>query len=446
MKKAIAILIAFTSLFCKQSNAQSGNVFSQSTAAGLKAESAYSYNTNKIAILGDPSTSFGWGWYKLIYDNGTEVPDENRKFRSTFDGDFYWQRIVAPIYSGGTGSTNGSILAITGPAVSSGADQVSVYFADDPSGVARMWLRDENNAVTNILSGVIYDSTTATPHVRLLNPVWTGSTAGNTRGAGAVDLQVGRNAATKVASGANSFTAGTNCTASGTYTTATGNGSVASGNTSVAMGRLTTASQTGAVAIGDLGTASAASSLALNYDTTASASYATAINYKTTAEAIGSLSQGFYSKTRLIYSHSQAGGIFSALGDAQTTTVVARRTTSGATPATLLLDGSAATINLPANTSWKYTIDIVARTTDAGTGDEESAAYEVRGLIERDNAAANTRLVGVPVYTVLAEDDAAWTVAVSADTTNGALTITVTGNDETLVHWLARIELVEVGG
>jgi hypothetical protein len=101
---------------------------------------------------------------------------------------------------------------------------------------------------------------------------------------------------------------------------------------------------------------------------------------------------------------------------------------------------------LPNNTTWKFVAEISARSTDAGAGNEESGAWEISGLIERDSAAADTRIVGTPTVTTIAEDDAAWTVAASADTTNGALTITCTGNDETTVRWVAVVRLVEVGG
>ena len=122
------------------------------------------------------------------------------------------------------------------------------------------------------------------------------------------------------------------------------------------------------------------------------------------------------------------------------------------TPATstvtnLYLDGTSSNpIALPSNTSWVFRAEVVGRTTDAGTGDEESGAYTITGLIERDNAAADTRIVGSVTTTVIAEDDAAWDATATADTTNGALTITVTGNNETTIRWVATVYLTQVGG
>jgi hypothetical protein len=39
---------------------------------------------------------------------------------------------------------------------------------------------------------------------------------------------------------------------------------------------------------------------------------------------------------------------------------------------------------------------------------------------------------------------AAWTIAISADTTNGALAVSVTGQAATTIRWVCKLESTEV--
>lgn len=243
-----------------------------------------------------------------------------------------------------------------------------------------------------------------------------GDTVGDARGNNAIDLQAYRSSAPLVASGAKAVTVGSSCRA-------TAEGSVAIGDTAFA-------SATGSVALGKL--------------TTTSGPYAFALGNGTTAGGTVSSAFGYRSSTSLYGQAAFASGHFAANGDAQQSVLVARNTTAGST-ATLFLDGSSARIVLPANTTWTFEITIAARSTDGGSGNEESAAYKYVGCIERDGA-NNTALVGSVTETVIAEDDAGWSVAVTADDTNEALDIAVTSDDANTVRWVAKIALVEVGG
>ena len=235
-----------------------------------------------------------------------------------------------------------------------------------------------------------------------------GDTAGNARGNNAVDLQIGRSAATEVASGLNAVLLG-------------GYGGTASGARSVSIG-----------GYGNLAGVGSYSSAVGGQENLAEASYSSTIG-------------GFRSHARLFGQHAYASGSFAANGDAQGSRLVARNTTSGTTPADLFLDGTDDRLVLPASTSWGFTISVVGRTTDAGTGVEQSAYYKLEGLIKRDGA-SNTTLVGSVTKTVLAEDDATWDVTVSADDTNEALDISCTGGSGDNTRWVATVTLTEVGG
>ena len=86
---------------------------------------------------------------------------------------------------------------------------------------------------------------------------------------------------------------------------------------------------------------------------------------------------------------------------------------------------------------------VAARRADA---DNESAGWRFSGVIDRNTNAASTALVGAVTATTDAKDSSAWTVAVTADTTNGALIITATGETSKTIRWVAFVRTVEITG
>lgn len=253
--------------------------------------------------------------------------------------------------------------------------------------------------------------------MRQIGSGWALGSGGNARGAGAVDLQTVRSADSQVASGAYSVIGG------GYANTANNTGVVISG------GLINGATGSGAtVGGGHSNTASG------SYATVGGGRYNTASGNYTTAGGREAIADKWSQ-------NSQAAGKFAVVGDAQTSVLVARKSTANATPAELSLDGSAARCTIAADTTWAFEIMVVARRTDA---DNESAAYQFLGCI--DNNAGTTALVGSVATTVIAEDTAAWDCAVTADNTNDALVVTVTGEAAKTIRWVARIELVEVTG
>lgn len=302
---------------------------------------------------------------------------------------------------------------------------------------------------------------------------------GDARGTSAIDLQVVRSVATQVASGLRATVGGgRNNTASGqdstvgggdentasgiestvsggdrnqatgdestigggTLNTATDNSStVAGGQNNDATGpNSTVGGGTGNISSGQWGTVSGG-------DTNlASGTYST-VNGGTgnTASGIASSASGVQAAALLYGENSSASGRFATDGDAQVRHFVSRRSTSNATPTELLLDNSAAVLTIPNDTTWAFEIYIAARRTDAN---DESAAYLLQGCIDRNASAATTALVGSVTKTVIAEDTAAWDVAATADTTNGYLAITVTGEAAKTIRWVASVKVVQVTG
>lgn len=236
-----------------------------------------------------------------------------------------------------------------------------------------------------------------------------------------------------VNAGMNAYSFGFNNLAGNSNSITIGKNNTVFGEAAMSFGSGCTAGGTSALSAGSLCVASGTTAFAQGASATASGSYSHASGLQPASPLYGQLSRG--------------AGVFSTVGDAQMSILTSRITTVGSTPANLLLSGGSSTfILIPANTTWAFSILVGARTTDAGTGDEESAGYTLQGVIERHNTAATTAIVGVVLKVVLAEDDVLWDVAATADTTNGALTITGTGNNETLVRWVATITLTQISG
>ena len=239
----------------------------------------------------------------------------------------------------------------------------------------------------------------------------------------------------------------------------------ATGANSLALGKQAKATQIGAIAIGELSTSSGAGgySIAVGYTSNASGPGAIAIgnNYFIgAATASGGSSIAFGDSARatqdfstalgaasnsvIIGKYAYAGGRFSTNGDAQAGTCVLRSDTTDATPEALTTNNSAASTNnqitLPNNSAYAFHGTIVAR--QQASGGTASAAWKIEGLIRREGTAASTTLVASTVTAI--SNVPGWTLALSADTTNGGLKIEATGAAATNIRWVATINTSEV--
>ncbi len=116
--------------------------------------------------------------------------------------------------------------------------------------------------------------------------------------------------------------------------------------------------------------------------------------------------------------------------------------TTDATPAEILLGGTASQrCTVLANSAFMFSILVVARD---NVGNVVSS-WRLEGCIKRDGS-SNTALVGVVTKTLTAQDAGAvtWDVAATADDTNEALVITVTGAAATTIRWNAMATISEV--
>jgi hypothetical protein len=166
-----------------------------------------------------------------------------------------------------------------------------------------------------------------------------------------------------------------------------------------------------------------------------------AIGSSSSAGAQHAIAFGPGTSATLYGQRAYANGTFATAGDAQASTYVMRNITSTATVTELFLDGSATRLVMPNNSVWTFSILISGRRTDATGG---GAGYRVDGVIRKDTTAASAALVGAVTKSILGETNAAWDVTVSADTTNGALRVQVTGEAAKTIRWVAVVQTAEV--
>ena len=167
---------------------------------------------------------------------------------------------------------------------------------------------------------------------------------------------------------------------------------------------------------------------------------------------IGNTASGNFSRAGGYYADTQnidgkdayASYSFFNDGDQQRASLVLFCDTTDATAEALRSNTSAAgTTNqviLPNNSAYFFSGTIIARQ-DAASG-TDVGAWEIKGAIRREANAASTVLVKSTI------DDfnvpTGWAVALTADTTNGGLAITVTGAAATNIRWVATVNTSEV--
>lgn len=133
-------------------------------------------------------------------------------------------------------------------------------------------------------------------------------------------------------------------------------------------------------------------------------------------------------------------------GRQQLAALLLGRQTTDATATVLTSDTNAAgTTNqviLPNNSAYTFQGTCIANVTGGGN----TSGWKFEGVIKRGANAASTALVAAVTPVVIAQDAGAvtWVLAVTADTTNGGIAVTVTGQAATTIRWVVKIETTEV--
>jgi len=141
-------------------------------------------------------------------------------------------------------------------------------------------------------------------------------------------------------------------------------------------------------------------------------------------------------------SESPIGG---NVGNSQFGILVLGKETTNATATVLTSNGGAGSTNnqviLPNNSAYFFTGEVVAGVTGGGN----TKGWTIEGVIKRGANAAATTLIGTTVTSMYADVGAAtWTIAVTADTTNGGLAVTFTGQASTTIRTVCQIRTTEM--
>jgi hypothetical protein len=248
---------------------------------------------------------------------------------------------------------------------------------------------------------------------------------GNARGSNAVDWQAVRAAATNVASGSNSIVSGGQ------------NNTASNSNSTVVGGATNNASGNGAVAGGNSNTASAATSVAFGNNNLSNAAYSTIAGgqYGTSRSIIGyAVFSACNSPVAASAGVSQGGLLVLGVATTDATATVLRSNTSAVSATNQ--------VALPNNSAYVFKAMVIAGVTGAGN----TSAWKLEGAIKRGVGVGTTAIVGTVTATRLAYDAGAsgWLVTATADTTNGALAFTVTGQASTTIRWVCKVETTEM--
>jgi hypothetical protein len=234
----------------------------------------------------------------------------------------------------------------------------------------------------------------------------------------------GGNSATEATAFGSSYASGTSSIAAAIANNTSSYG--ASGNYSLSIGQTSKTTNSNAIALGSSNTSSGVRSVTLGGEVnTASAESSYAFGVRSVADKIGQYAFGCWI--------GQQGGM-----------MVLKADTTDATPKAMASNNNAAGSNnqiiLPNNSAYAFHGTIVARQ-KAGDG-TASAAWRVEGLIRREGSAGATVLVNSA--TTVLDNTPNWGMALSADTTNGGLAITVNGAASTNVKFVANITTSEL--
>ena len=131
---------------------------------------------------------------------------------------------------------------------------------------------------------------------------------------------------------------------------------------------------------------------------------------------------------------TQAALLVLAVQTTDATATVLRSNTAAA--------GTSNQVIMPNNSAYFFTGEVVAGVTGGGN----TKGWTIEGVIKRGANAASTALVGTPTVTSTYADAGAstWVIAVTADTTNGGLAVTFTGQASTTIRTVAQIRTTEM--
>ena len=324
--------------------------------------------------------------------------------------------------SGVTLSSDGTDLLLDGAAIGGGGGGADLYAANESSPAAQPSATGAN-AVAIGDSAVASSPDSVAIGENAVSAGYRGFAGPNSRAGNedtfAVNIQ--NNTSSYGATGANSFSVGDRSKSSGAESTAIGRQVTASGSKSIAMGYQASAQSSSAISIGN--------------DTRVSAQYGIALCSSAQSNVIGKLVVGSGSLNTHLF--------------AQTGILVIAGRTANATTGVLVSDSATQSMGtadddnqlfVPSYGAIAFDGMVVARG-QGSISDTNSAAFKVEGLIRRENAASTTVLVNSAITVI--SNAPSWGLSLSADTTNGCLSVNVTGASAANVKWVCTLRSSE---
>jgi hypothetical protein len=370
--------------------------------------------------------------------------------------------ITAP----GTAFAAGQPIRFSALTGGSGLNTTTNYFVINPSGADFQVSTTSGGAFVNFTNNItagtlltghsvqvnvtLSENTTETNSALVLTPKGTGAfilgpkpdgttTGGNARGTNAVDLQLARNAATQVASGVNGICIGerNSATANEQTSIAIGFNNAAGASATVAIGAGNTATGPyGATAIGYQNSATLVG-IAIGRDNTSSSTQAVSLGSANTSSSTYAGAFGRRSVADRYGMQAHAADRFAANGDAQRARFVLRNKTTTNAAVELFLDGASARLTIPSGKILALTINI------SGVKSDGSAVAHYLRQYCLKNVAGTCTEVYAPV-TIGTDNAAGTSIALSANDTNDALKVEVTGIAAETWRWVASVDAVEI--
>jgi hypothetical protein len=159
---------------------------------------------------------------------------------------------------------------------------------------------------------------------------------------------------------------------------------------------------------------------------------------------------GTYGTTRSIIGNAvfpaHGNPIAESNGVSQSALLVLGVQTTDATATALRSNSSAASgvnqVILPNNSAYFFRGEVISGKTGGG----DTKGWTIEGVIKRGANAASTALVGTPTVVSTYADAGAstWVIAVTADTTNGGIRVTFTGQASTTIRTVCQIRTTEM--
>jgi hypothetical protein len=399
--------------------------------------SGLSLSAGELSATGSGVTAVGASTADVLSVSGSDlVADDPNADRIVFWDDS--ESKLRYLEAGSGLSISGTTMTATGGIGGTTSTDNAIVRADSTSNTVQGSALLLDDATTSTQANVaIVNNHSETNSALVLTPKGTGafivgpkpdgtSTGGNSRGANSICIQRDRGASTQVASGTNSVAIGRRATASGNDGGSVAIGDTVSANNTVAIGRSITANQNYSVAIGYVHTISAQRGVIVGgTDVTVSGERGVCIGGSfNTVSGFGAIGIQSDASLRRQYANPTFSCVYWG-----------GQTTSD-TPTVLNLDATATNrFTIAANTALAVDILLVARRSD--TQDKWLVARRFLGI--RRDGSNNTSLIG-SVQTLGVDQSAGsptWTFALTADDTNEALQLEVTGAASETVQWRA---------